>query len=70
MSYLNDPVTGEVLQLDSAHQMTGGTYALGGTMECWLNVLGEMQSGGRDPFFPEEGEMMDFFMQYFGEDSN
>ncbi len=33
-----------------------------------LNVLGEMQVGGRDPFFPEEGEMMDFFMQYFGDE--
>ena len=41
MSYdirLNDPVTGEVIELDSPHQMRGGTYAIGGTSEAWLNV--------------------------------
>ena len=30
-----------------------------------MNVLGEMQAGGRDPFFPEEEEMMKFFKKYF-----
>ncbi len=34
-----------------------------------MNVLGEMQAGGRDPFFPEEDEMMGFFKKYFGEHS-
>lgn len=30
-----------------------------------------MQSEGRDPFFPEEKEMMDYIKRYFGmEDSN
>ena len=41
MSYdieLRDPVSGETLRLESPHHMTGGTYALGGTTECWLNV--------------------------------
>ena len=41
MSYdieLCDPVTGETLELDSPHQMKGGTYCLGGTIECRLNV--------------------------------
>lgn len=41
MSYdirLCDPVTGEVLELDSLHDMRGGTYVLGGTKEAWLNV--------------------------------
>ena len=41
MSYdiqLCDPVTREVLHLDAPHQMTGGTYALNGTDECWLNI--------------------------------
>lgn len=30
-----------------------------------MNVLGEMQSGGRDPFFPEEEEMMKFLKSIF-----
>lgn len=29
--------------------------------QLMMNVLGEMQAGGRDPFFPEEEEMMKFF---------
>lgn len=36
--YLNDPVTGEVIELDQPHLMTGGTYVDGGTTQCWLNV--------------------------------
>ena len=41
MSYditLNDPVTKETIQLDMPHQMQGGTYAVGGTTESWLNI--------------------------------
>lgn len=41
MSYdiqLVDPVNKETLILDSLHQIKGGTYALGGTSECSLNV--------------------------------
>ena len=41
MSYdirLNDPITKETIQLDSPHHMRGGTYAIGGTQEAWLNV--------------------------------
>lgn len=41
MSYdisLVDPVTKKVLQLDTPHQMKGGTYALGGTKEAALNI--------------------------------
>jgi len=41
MSYdirLTHPVTGETLNTDVPHQMHGGTYVLGGTTECWLNV--------------------------------
>lgn len=36
--YLNDPVTKEVIEVDTSHFMAGGTYALGGTKELWLNV--------------------------------
>ena len=41
MSYdiqLKDRVTGEVLKTDHPHFMRGGTYALNGTTELWLNV--------------------------------
>lgn len=31
------------------------------------NVLGAMQSEGRDIFFPEEDEMLKFFQDYFKE---
>jgi hypothetical protein len=40
MSYdlgLHDPVTGNRLEADAPHQMRGGTYALGGTKDLWLN---------------------------------
>lgn len=36
--YLNDPVTGDTIELDEPHQMCGGTYKIGGTTEAWLNV--------------------------------
>lgn len=41
MSYdieLCDPVSNSVLLLDEPHQMKGGTYEVGGTRECCLNV--------------------------------
>ena len=41
MSYdihLTDPVTGDVLMLDEPHHMRGGTYRVGGTRECSLNI--------------------------------
>lgn len=41
MSYdinLCDPVTHDVLELDDQHGMRGGTYAIGGTREAYLNV--------------------------------
>lgn len=41
MSYdieLCDPVTKEVIELDTPHQIRGGMYAMGGTTELWLNI--------------------------------
>lgn len=41
MSYdisLRHPVTKEVLEMDMPHQIKGGTYAVGGTKEAWINV--------------------------------
>ena len=36
--YLTDPVTHEQIELEEAHYMRGGTYALSGTTEAWLNI--------------------------------
>lgn len=41
MSYdirLKEPVSKETIQLESKHFMTGGTYALDGTRDAWLNI--------------------------------
>jgi hypothetical protein len=41
MSYdirLVDPVTKELLLLEQPHFINGGTYAVGGTTELWLNI--------------------------------
>lgn len=41
MSYdisLLDPVTKKTIQFDNEHRVIGGTYALGGTTEAWLNI--------------------------------
>jgi hypothetical protein len=41
MSYdirLTDPVTKATIEFESPHECMGGTYALGGTTEAWLNV--------------------------------
>lgn len=36
--YLGDPVTKEPLETEVPHMMIGGTYAVGGTKELWLNI--------------------------------
>ncbi len=35
---LNDPVTKQCIELDFVHQITGGTYAVGGTKQAELNI--------------------------------
>lgn len=32
--------------------------------QLMMNILGEMSAKGRDPFFPEEKEMMDFIKNF------
>ena len=32
--------------------------------QLMMNVLGEMSHGGRDPFFPEEDEMIEYIEKY------
>lgn len=36
--YLNDPATGEHIEFDEPHNMAGGTHAMGGTRDAWLNI--------------------------------
>lgn len=41
MSYditLNDTVSKETIEFESKHLISGGTYAVGGTSEAWLNI--------------------------------
>ena len=41
MSYdieLLDPVTRKTIEFDTPHQIKGGTYAMNGTTEAWLNI--------------------------------
>ena len=34
------------------------------------NVFGQMAADGRDPFFPEEDEMIKYFRNYFKNEGN
>ena len=34
------------------------------------NVFGQMAAEGRDPFFPEENEMIKYFRNYFKNEEN
>lgn len=36
--YLSDPLTGDRVILNEPHTLAGGTYAIGGTKEAWLNI--------------------------------
>lgn len=37
--------------------------------QLMMNVLVEMVSDGKDPFFPEEEEMIEYFKKYFEQDT-
>lgn len=55
--YLRDRVTKETVHFDTPHQMTGGTYAVGGTTEAWLNITyNYSQWYYKDGVFPDRGE--------------
>lgn len=55
--YLRDRVTKETVHFDTPHQMTGGTYAVGGTTEAWLNITyNYAQWYYKDGVFPNNGE--------------
>lgn len=55
--YLRDRVTKETVHFDTPHQMAGGTYAVGGTTEAWLNITyNYAQWYYKDGVFPNNGE--------------
>ncbi len=60
MSYdisLVEPVSRETIQFDTPYQMKGGTYAIGGTAEAWLNITWNYARWYRkDGVFPNNGE--------------
>lgn len=63
MSYdieLQDPVTKEVLQLDSPHHMRGGTYCVGGEIEASLNVTYNYAPHFRRVFGDDNVELTQF----------
>ena len=59
MSYdieLKHPITHETLVCEVAHQIRGGTYAVGGTQEMWLNITYNYgRFYRRDDVFGENG---------------
>lgn len=55
--YLRNRVTKETVHFDTPHQMAGGTYAVGGTTEAWLNITyNYAQWYYKDGVFPNNGE--------------
>ena len=36
--YLRNPETGDTIIFDESHQISGGTYQVGGSTEAWLNI--------------------------------
>ena len=66
--YLRDRVTKETVHFDTPHQMAGGTYAVGGTNEAWLNITyNYAQWYYKDGVFPDRGEAgKDFYYRLTG----
>ena len=60
MSYdisLRDPVRKETIHFDTPHQIKGGTYAVGGTSEAWLNITYNYSRWYyKEGVFPDNGE--------------
>lgn len=60
MSYdisLRDPTRKETIHYDTLHQMRGGTYAVGGTSEAWLNITYNYSRWYyKEGVFPDNGE--------------
>lgn len=60
MSYdisLRDSIRKETIHFDTLHQMRGGTYAVGGTSEAWLNITYNYSRWYyKEGVFPDNGE--------------
>ena len=55
--YLVEQTTRKTIKFDTPHQMRGGTYALGGTSEAWLNITyNYAQWYYKDGVFPNNGD--------------
>ena len=57
MSYdirLVEPVSGNTIEFDNKHEIKGGTYAIGGTTEAWLNITYNYGKFYRE-VYPKEG---------------
>ena len=66
--YLNDPVTGEPLEFADTMDLRGGTFALGGTTEAWLNITYNYSSHFRRVFGDENISLNDW-EKLFGSDT-
>lgn len=53
--YLVDPETKETIYFDEPHDLKGGTYAIGGTTEAWLNITYNYFKFFRQYVDPEKG---------------
>lgn len=53
--YLKDPKTDKIIEFDNPHFIVGGTYALGGTTEAWLNITYNYGEHFREHIDKEKG---------------
>lgn len=53
--YIVDPETKDTIQFDESHDAKGGTYAVGGTTEAWLNITYNYAKFFYDTIDKEEG---------------
>lgn len=53
--FLKDPVTKEIILLDTPHQMKGGTFPVGGTLEASINITYNYASCFIKAFSEERG---------------
>jgi len=53
--YLEEPGLGETIIFDELHNITGGTFVLGGTGEAWLNITYNYGKFYRNHIDPKDG---------------
>ena len=67
--YLKDPNTGETIELKEPVDLRGGTFAVGGTTEAWLNVTYNYSKHFRRVFGDENAELSDWDTLFGGGDT-